>query len=326
MKQQLAHMALLMRDYDEALTFYTRTLNFTIVEDTYRPAQDKRWVVIAPPGSTGTSLLLARASTPEQEQFVGNQAGGRVFLFLQTDDFWRDYRAMVEAGVTFVRPPAEQSYGTVAVFEDLYGNRWDLVQFGLASGTVREAQPELVTSRLRLRPFEPADAREVQRLAGSAAIASSTLTIPHPYPDGAAAEWIGTHASAWTSARGAHYAVTERAGGDGLVGAVSLALEPTHACAELGYWIAEDRWGQGYAFEAAAALCAYAFEHLGVHRIQSRHFLRNPASGRVMQKLGMRHEGVLLGAVRKDDRFEDLALYAVLADDWVTPLTAPSRN
>ena len=129
MKQRIAHVALVVADYDEALAFYTQKLRFTVVEDTYQPAQDKRWVVIAPPGSSGTTLLLARASTPEQERFVGNQAGGRVFLFLATDDFWRDHADMTAAGITFVRPPSEQSYGTVAVFEDLYGTRWDLVQF-----------------------------------------------------------------------------------------------------------------------------------------------------------------------------------------------------
>lgn len=135
MTQRIAHVALVVKDYDEAIAFYTQKLRFTLVEDSYQPAQDKRWVVVAPPGSldgdgvAGTTLLLARASTPEQARFVGDQAGGRVFLFLQTDDFWRDYRAMLDAGITFVRPPSEQSYGTVAVFEDLYGNRWDLVQF-----------------------------------------------------------------------------------------------------------------------------------------------------------------------------------------------------
>ena len=128
-KQRIAHVALLVADYDEALAFYTGTLQFTVVEDSHQPAQDKRWVVVAPPGSTGTTLLLARASTPEQARFVGDQAGGRVFLFLETDDFWRDYRAMTARGVEFVRPPVEQPYGTVAVFVDLYGNRWDLVQF-----------------------------------------------------------------------------------------------------------------------------------------------------------------------------------------------------
>jgi catechol 2,3-dioxygenase-like lactoylglutathione lyase family enzyme len=129
MRQSIVHVALVVRDYDEAIAFYTQKLLFRIVEDLYQPAQDKRWVVVAPPGSTGTTLLLARASQPEQEPFVGNQAGGRVFLFLSTDDFWRDYHRMVSNGVRFVRPPSEQPYGLVAVFEDLYGNRWDLVQY-----------------------------------------------------------------------------------------------------------------------------------------------------------------------------------------------------
>lgn len=130
MKQQIAHVALVVADYDEAIAFYTEKLRFTVVEDAYQPTQDKRWVVIAPPGSDGgTTLLLARATTTEQEEFIGNQAGGRVFLFLRTDDFWRDYHAMVAAGVRFLRAPSEQSYGTVAVFVDLYGTKWDLVAF-----------------------------------------------------------------------------------------------------------------------------------------------------------------------------------------------------
>ena len=128
MKQSIAHMALVVRDYDEAIDFYTKTLHFTLIEDTYQPEQDKRWVVVAPPGSRGATLLLAKASKPEQEAFVGNQTGGRVFLFLKTDDFWRDYKEMVERGVSFVREPKSESYGIVAVFEDLYGNLWDLLQ------------------------------------------------------------------------------------------------------------------------------------------------------------------------------------------------------
>lgn len=130
MQQSLVHVSLLVRDYDEAIAFYVGTLGFRLLEDSPRPEQDKRWVVVAPPGSAGASLLLARASTPEQRALVGNQTGGRVFLFLQTDDFWRDYRRFAAAGVTFVRPPSEQAYGTVAVFQDLYGNLWDLLQFG----------------------------------------------------------------------------------------------------------------------------------------------------------------------------------------------------
>jgi catechol 2,3-dioxygenase-like lactoylglutathione lyase family enzyme len=128
MKQSIFLVALVVRDYDEAIQFYTQKLRFTLIEDTYQPEQDKRWVVVAPPGSSATRLLLARASKHEQESFVGNQTGGRVFLFLQTDDFWRDYRHMVSVGITFVREPSTESYGTVAVFQDLYGNLWDLVE------------------------------------------------------------------------------------------------------------------------------------------------------------------------------------------------------
>ena len=128
MKQSIVHIALVVRDYDEAIDFYTQVLHFDLIEDTYQPEQDKRWVVVAPPGSNGTSILLARASTPEQEAFIGNQTGGRVFFFLNSDDFWRDYNEMVAKGVEFVRQPKEESYGTVAVFKDLYGNLWDLLE------------------------------------------------------------------------------------------------------------------------------------------------------------------------------------------------------
>jgi catechol 2,3-dioxygenase-like lactoylglutathione lyase family enzyme len=127
MKQSIIHVALVVRDYDEAIEFFCHKLHFTLVEDTYQPEQDKRWVLVAPPGSKGTNLLLARALTPEQETFIGKQTGGRVFLFLSTDDFWRDYNYMLSVGIRFVRTPKTASYGTVAVFEDLYGNLWDLI-------------------------------------------------------------------------------------------------------------------------------------------------------------------------------------------------------
>jgi catechol 2,3-dioxygenase-like lactoylglutathione lyase family enzyme len=131
MPQSLAHIAIVVRDYDEAIAWFTGTLGFTLVADEHQPEQDKRWVLVAPPGvpKGGASLLLARASSPEQQAFVGNQAGGRVFLFLKTDDFQRDYDAMRAKGVRFVREPKQAPYGRVAVFEDLYGNLWDLVQF-----------------------------------------------------------------------------------------------------------------------------------------------------------------------------------------------------
>ena len=126
MQQSLIHVALVVKDYDEAIEFYTNRLNFELVEDTFLPEEDKRWVVVSPPGSNGATLLLARASKPEQASFIGNQAGGRVSLFLKTDDFWRDYKQMKARGIEFEREPKEQPYGTVAVFKDLYGNLWDL--------------------------------------------------------------------------------------------------------------------------------------------------------------------------------------------------------
>ncbi|MGB0833634.1 MAG: VOC family protein [Psychrobium sp.] len=128
MKQSIVHIALVVKDYDEAIDFYVNKLKFELIEDTYQPEQDKRWVVVSPPNSNGVTLLLARASNAEQENFIGNQSGGRVFLFLNTDDLWRDYNRMIGLGINFVREPKEQDYGTVAVFEDLYGNLWDLLE------------------------------------------------------------------------------------------------------------------------------------------------------------------------------------------------------
>ena len=127
MAPTLGSIALVVRDYDEAIAFYTNKLDFELIENTDL-GSGKRWVRVKPPGSTGTDLLLARAVTPEQASRIANQTGGRVFLFLHTDDFWRDYQGMTARGVKFVRQPSEEFYGTVAVFEDLYGNKWDLLQ------------------------------------------------------------------------------------------------------------------------------------------------------------------------------------------------------
>lgn len=128
MKQEIIHIALLVKDYDEAIEFYIEKLGFELIEDTYIPQQEKRWVVIAPKNSKGTTLLLAKASKEEQVAFIGNQSGGRVFLFLHTDDFYRDYHQLKNKGIEFVRDPLQAEYGTVAVFKDLYGNLWDLIQ------------------------------------------------------------------------------------------------------------------------------------------------------------------------------------------------------
>lgn len=131
MKQALSLVSVVVRDYDEAIAFYVDTLGFTLVEDIYQPEQDKRWVVVRPDGSGAAGLVLGKATTPEQKAFIGNQTGGRVFMFLQTDDFWRDHALYSSRGVTFTRPPMVAPYGTVAVFADLYGNLWDLIQPGL---------------------------------------------------------------------------------------------------------------------------------------------------------------------------------------------------
>ena len=130
-RQSLVHVALVVRDYDEAIDFYVGTLGFTLIADDYQPAQDKRWVLVAPPGNLpgGATILLARAATAEQAEFIGNQSGGRVFLFLETDDFARDYQRLLDKGVRIEREPMEADYGTVAVFLDLYGNKWDLIEF-----------------------------------------------------------------------------------------------------------------------------------------------------------------------------------------------------
>jgi len=128
MRQEIIHIAIVVKDYDEAIRFYIDKLDFELIEDTYQPEQNKRWVVVAPPNSKGTTILLAKASKPEQEKYIGNQTGGRVFLFLNTDNFWRDYNKMKSIGINFIREPKNEVYGLVAVFEDLYGNLWDLLQ------------------------------------------------------------------------------------------------------------------------------------------------------------------------------------------------------
>ena len=129
MSQQLSLVAILIEDYDRAIEFYTEKLGFELIEDTYQPAQDKRWVVVRPKGNSQSSLLLAKASNDQQAAFIGDQAGGRVFLFLETDDFWRDYEDYQSKGIEFARPPLEADYGTVAVFKDLCGNLWDLIEY-----------------------------------------------------------------------------------------------------------------------------------------------------------------------------------------------------
>ncbi len=176
-------------------------------------------------------------------------------------------------------------------------------------------QPILETERLLLRPFTPSDAPAVQSLAGAKEVASTTLTVPHPYEDGVAEEWIATHAPGYEAGKHVIYAITERAGGL-LAGATGLVFEPAHARAELGYWIGVPFWGRGDASEAARALLELGFEQMGLNRIQATYITRNPTSGRVMQKLGMRPEGLLRQHIQKWGVFEDMAVCGILAGEW----------
>ena len=176
--------------------------------------------------------------------------------------------------------------------------------------------PSLTTSRLLLRPFTSADGPEVERLAGAWEVADTTLNIPHPYPEGAGAEWIQNHAEAWAAGTGLTLAMALSRAPGAIVGAISLSIDSEHSRGELGYWIAADHWGSGYATEAAGAVMSLGFSELALHRIQARHFTRNPASGRVMAKLGMRFEGINRGVYFRWGRFEDVAVYGILAEEW----------
>jgi [ribosomal protein S5]-alanine N-acetyltransferase len=189
--------------------------------------------------------------------------------------------------------------------------------------------PRLVTERLVLRPIAAADGPVVERLAGAREVADTTLTIPHPYPAGGGAQWIATHATAWERGDNLALAICDKRLTDELLGAISLHVSAAHAHGEIGYWIGVSSWGKGFATEAAHAVLAYGFAHLQLHRIQGRHFTRNAASGRVLQKLGMRYEGTHRDAYRRWDRFEDVAVYAVLHPEWglgAQPTLAESPN
>jgi ribosomal-protein-alanine N-acetyltransferase len=175
--------------------------------------------------------------------------------------------------------------------------------------------PTLTSERLVLRPFELDDAADVQRLAGAWQIAYTTLNIPHPYDDGLAEAWISGHRSAFAAGKEIVFAITLQPAGQ-LVGAIGLVIKKRHRRGEMGYWIGVDYWNQGYATEAAWAVLDYGFRQLGLNRIYAYHFTRNPASGRVMEKIGMRYEGRLRQHVRRSEAFEDLDLYAILSQEY----------
>lgn len=176
--------------------------------------------------------------------------------------------------------------------------------------------PCLSTERLILRPFVISDGPDVERLAGVREVADTTITIPHPYPTGGGGQWIASHADAWDRVEGLTLAICPCTAPDDIIGAISLQLSMRHSHGELGYWIGVASWGQGYATEAARVVTAYAFTTLALHRVQGRHFTRNAASGRVLQKLGMQFEGIHRDAYSRGNLFEDVAVYAILAQEW----------
>lgn len=183
-----------------------------------------------------------------------------------------------------------------------------------------DAIPTLETRRLRLRSLTRADAPAVQRLAGAPEVADTTLNIPHPYADGLAEQWIAGRAEVARSGAGLTWAIVDRSS-DALFGAISLIIAQPHQHAELGYWIGLPFWGCGYITEAATAVLGHGFGALGLHRIHAHHFARNPASGRVMQKIGMVREGCLRQHIRKGDRFEDIVCYGILRQEWEAAVT-----
>ena len=185
--------------------------------------------------------------------------------------------------------------------------------------------PRFSTERLLLRPFDASDGASVDRLAGAREVADTTLSIPHPYPAGGGAQWIAMHAALWDRRLNLALAICAQTSPRELLGTISLQISLEHSHGELGYWIGVDSWGKGFATEAARALTAFAFAELGLHRVQGRHFTRNPASGRVMQKLGMRLEGVHRDAYLRWGRFEDVATYAILASEWMPDSRAGER-
>jgi RimJ/RimL family protein N-acetyltransferase len=179
---------------------------------------------------------------------------------------------------------------------------------------MRDVRPRLTTERLLLRPLTLSDAADVQRLVNDPDIARDTLLIPHPYPEGLAAEWIATHEEKFERNENVVFGITLREGGE-LIGVIGLIPEP-HDQAEFGYWIGKPYWNRGYATEATAAVIGYAFETMGVNRVEASHFVRNPASGRVMEKCGMHLEGTLRQARKKYDEYVDIRVYSILRSEW----------
>jgi ribosomal-protein-alanine N-acetyltransferase len=298
MSQTLATVTLLVRDYDEAIAFFTNALCFNLIEDTSL-GDGKRWVRVAPRGSIGASLLLAEASTPEQEKQIGNQTGGRVFLFLHTDDFWRNYHCMKSNGVKFREEPREESYGTVAVFEDLYGNLWDLLE---PSGK----HFILETERLSLRKITVNDAEFIFQLLNEPSFIRNIGDKGVRTTDDAVQYLLKGPIDSYKR-RGFGLWMVELKESKVPIGMCGLLKRDTLPDVDIGYAFLPPFWSNGYAYESAAAVKNY-----GTNALRLKHLLAvvnhdNVRSIKVLEKLGLQFERM----IRLTESEPEIKLYSI---------------
>ena len=319
-RQRLDQVTLVVREFEEALAFFVGTLGWRCVEDRDVPEQGKRWVVIEPPGVPGTNrgarLLLARASTPAQQERIGSQTGGRVGWFLHTDDLARDVARYRAAGVVFEREPAQQPWGQVAVFRDLYGNLWDLIQPSApaaAAPTLLAALAPVDTPRLQVRPVHEADLDALMAVNGDDVV---TRWLPYePWRSPADAQaWLARMRTLEADGGARQHEVGRPAGERAIGTALLFRPEAPSARLELGYVIGRAHWRQGIAREALAALLVQ-LHGLGVRRVEAEVHVDNAPSNALLRALGFQHEGLRRQRWTARGRTYDVHAWARLASD-----------
>jgi N-acetyltransferase len=329
MNQRILHVALVVRDYDEAIDFFTGILKFELLEDTYVPEQDKRWVLVAPRGSRGTSLLLARPSNAGQEEFIGNQTGGRVSFFLETDDFRRDFASLTQAGVEFVRPPAEARYGTVAVFKDLYGNLWDLIEPSRVGSDRHEpcvrdrAVPDLERStptlegvHVRLEPLREAHLTPMAEVAFDPELWRWTMTRIVTFED--LTSYVQSALQEQRTGAALPFATVERSTGR-VVGSTRFGnIDRANRRVEIGWtWIARPWQRTVLNTEAKYLMLRWAFEEAGCIRVELKTDARNERSRAAIARLGAVEEGVLRSHMITDTgRIRDTVYFSIIDSEW----------
>lgn len=317
--QQLQQVSLVVREYEEALAFFVGTLGWRCVEDREVPEQGKRWVVIEPPGAPGASrgaqLLLARASTPAQRERIGSQTGGRVGWFLHTDDLARDVARYRAAGVVFEREPAQQPWGQVAVFRDLYGNLWDLIQPSApaAAPTLLATLAPIDTPRLQVRPVHEADLDALMAVNGDDEV---TRWLPYePWRSPADAQaWLARMRSLEADGSARQLVVVQRADERAIGTVLLFRHEAASARVELGYVIGRAQWRQGVAREALSAVLDHLYG-LGLRRIEAEVHVDNAPSNALLHALGFQHEGLRRQRWTARGRTYDVHAWARLASD-----------